>query len=885
MRRLLAVVLSVALVPLVAASAAAAPGGGFSDVPSTAYFASPVEWLEAQDITTGTGPGRFSPDDVVTRAQMATFLHRYSQEPAPTAASPFGDVAVGSWYSEAVAWLAASGVTTGTSPTTFSPDDEVTRAQMATFLWRFRGSPAAAPGPFSDVPAGQYYTEAVGWLAESGITTGTSPTTFSPDDVVSRAQMATFLWRLAGSPAPAEPGTNRVGDDVTVAAENDFVALSVDPAGTSTLRWNGDQVPPVGQIVAIGITDQTPHGLLGRVVAVAGRTVTTEPVPLSEAVPEVDISIDLDDVVGPGSEGAVEQSPLQAAGLFDEFLDADIECGPDLLPFKYEAGVTLDADARFEASWGPGQPTRIFTGFDVTATVQAVAKAVAAVNCTKEATVFEQRLTPVYFQLGAVPVVVVPRLRLDVSATAGFAGEVEANWTYTATLSTGLEYLDGTWTPSYETTDSSTFANHDLKALGEAKVSLGPAFSLDLYGVTGPYLSADLTFGAKVQTGEPRWEVGGELTVQIGAVLDVLFDEFKVDLLKVVLAKFVIARADAEEWSVEPPGQVLDIAARHVDDAGVYVVTRAPNAVIAYESDGQERWSVPLSDGVGSTFAVASTSDGLVVAYRSESGELSVVRFDDDGNEIWRRAEPGDGFHTVDVAVTSDDVVLVSARRYLDAVDPQDPTDARVIVRVFDAAGSAGALVEFDFYSENPGIAPGPDGSFYVRWEESSESSATEVVTHLERRTEGGAPLWAETFTSTGADIATYTQYLGLAADGGDVYLPMIDEITQSGSSRDFTTSVRRFDDSGNQVFFSRPVTNAPLYGLRLAIDSNGDVIEVRTDDGGQKVFRYSDSGNLETSSELALPVAPSLLDVEDGGSVYVAAYNYVARVALPVDS
>ena len=103
----------------------------------------------------------------------------------------------GLYYYEPVKWAFEAGITTGTSPTTYSPDDSVSRAQMAVFLWRLAGEPGATqPHGFSDVPAGSYYAEAVAWLSEAELTTGTSPTTFSPDDAVTRAQMAAFLLRL-----------------------------------------------------------------------------------------------------------------------------------------------------------------------------------------------------------------------------------------------------------------------------------------------------------------------------------------------------------------------------------------------------------------------------------------------------------------------------------------------------------------------------------------------------------------------------------------------------------------------------------------------------------------------------------------------------------------
>jgi rRNA maturation protein Nop10 len=93
-------------------------------------------------------------------------------------------------------------ITTGTTPTTFSPDDPVSRGQMATFLWRYSDEPepASLDTDFTDVPGGRFYSKAVAWLVEQQITTGTTPTTFSPDDPVTRGQMATFLWRLAGEP-------------------------------------------------------------------------------------------------------------------------------------------------------------------------------------------------------------------------------------------------------------------------------------------------------------------------------------------------------------------------------------------------------------------------------------------------------------------------------------------------------------------------------------------------------------------------------------------------------------------------------------------------------------------------------------------------------------
>lgn len=176
-------------------------GGQFFDVPGGAYYTAAVGWLAAAGITTGTGPGQFSPDQYVTRGQMATFLHRYRNSPTGAPSAGFSDVPDGRYYTAAVDWLFAEGITTGVGPGRFAPDDIVTRGQMATFLWRLEGSPGGSPGAgFSDVSSGAFYSEAVDWLLYRGITTGVGGNRFAPEDQVTRAQMATFLWRLAGSP-------------------------------------------------------------------------------------------------------------------------------------------------------------------------------------------------------------------------------------------------------------------------------------------------------------------------------------------------------------------------------------------------------------------------------------------------------------------------------------------------------------------------------------------------------------------------------------------------------------------------------------------------------------------------------------------------------------
>lgn len=170
----------------------------FVDVFASDYYYDAVLWAVENGITNGTSATTFSPANPCTRAQMATFLWRAAGSPEPVGASnPFVDVAADAYYAKAVQWAYEQGITGGTSATTFSPDDTCTRGQMATFLWRDAGSPAMSADrvPFVDVSADVYYATAVEWAYEEGVTSGTSATTFSPNDPCTRAQMVTFLYR------------------------------------------------------------------------------------------------------------------------------------------------------------------------------------------------------------------------------------------------------------------------------------------------------------------------------------------------------------------------------------------------------------------------------------------------------------------------------------------------------------------------------------------------------------------------------------------------------------------------------------------------------------------------------------------------------------------
>ncbi|MEM7142205.1 MAG: S-layer homology domain-containing protein, partial [Actinomycetota bacterium] len=223
LRRLGLVLLAIGLLAPTAAQASS----GFGDVDAEDFYASAVQWLADEDITTGISDGCFGSDDIVTRGQFATFLWRYAGE-LPGEDHPFGDVEDGRFYTDAVRWLWTTGITTGTSATTFSPEAELTRGQITTFLWRHAGRPKAPPSDFEDVARGRYYAPAIDWMVDEGLTTGTSPTTFSPDRPVTRAEFAAFLYRYAGEPpVVVEDGgrceaTGETDLDGSVVYTNDF---------------------------------------------------------------------------------------------------------------------------------------------------------------------------------------------------------------------------------------------------------------------------------------------------------------------------------------------------------------------------------------------------------------------------------------------------------------------------------------------------------------------------------------------------------------------------------------------------------------------------------------------------------------------------------------
>ena len=167
----------------------------FSDVPANAYFADAVEWAVNKGITNGLSDTMFGPYESCTRAQIVTFLWRAAGSPEPKTASSFTDVPASAYYAKAVAWAIENGITNGMTETMFAPNATCTRGQSVTFLYRALKGTASGSTNFTDVKPDAFYADAVNWAVASGVTNGTSATTFSPNADCTRAEIVTFLYR------------------------------------------------------------------------------------------------------------------------------------------------------------------------------------------------------------------------------------------------------------------------------------------------------------------------------------------------------------------------------------------------------------------------------------------------------------------------------------------------------------------------------------------------------------------------------------------------------------------------------------------------------------------------------------------------------------------
>ena len=170
---------------------------GYGDVGEGTWYTDAVQWSVDNGIADIAG-FCFAPDTPVSRGETAVWIYNMENQPDAGDSHSFSDVTDAS-QNDAISWMANNEITTGKSPTTFAPDETLTRAEAATFLHRLEDEPAAPAHSFVDVVKG-WQQDSVSWMSHTAITTGKSPTTFAPEDTLNRAELVTFLYRYQDEP-------------------------------------------------------------------------------------------------------------------------------------------------------------------------------------------------------------------------------------------------------------------------------------------------------------------------------------------------------------------------------------------------------------------------------------------------------------------------------------------------------------------------------------------------------------------------------------------------------------------------------------------------------------------------------------------------------------
>ena len=178
---------------------AAEPVAGFSDVTTANWYADAVAYVVDNELMNGVSADTFEPNSTMSRAMMVTVLYRMAGSPAVSGENVFTDVPDGSWYADAVTWGVENGLVTGTTDTTYEPNAGITREQMATLLWRYAGSPDVSGSDgldqFTDAASiSGYARTAMAWASQQGLVNGTNGT-LSPRGSATRAEIATILMR------------------------------------------------------------------------------------------------------------------------------------------------------------------------------------------------------------------------------------------------------------------------------------------------------------------------------------------------------------------------------------------------------------------------------------------------------------------------------------------------------------------------------------------------------------------------------------------------------------------------------------------------------------------------------------------------------------------
>ncbi|WP_367180360.1 flavodoxin [uncultured Oscillibacter sp.] len=210
LRRFLSCLLAVTMLLALGITAYAAE---FTDVPAGSDYAEAVQWASNNGYIYGYGDGRFGVNDNVTRAQLATIFHRAAGTPAASGTSRFSDAEAGAYYINALSWAENAGLIAGYPDGRFGVNDPVTRQQVATILWRWAGSPAASAENYADENAISAYAQtAVDWSRSNGIIDARSDGRFAPTDNATRGEIVSALYNYMGktSTPPASTGNGKI---------------------------------------------------------------------------------------------------------------------------------------------------------------------------------------------------------------------------------------------------------------------------------------------------------------------------------------------------------------------------------------------------------------------------------------------------------------------------------------------------------------------------------------------------------------------------------------------------------------------------------------------------------------------------------------------------
>jgi len=450
----------------------------FADVQPNSWANDPVRWMKANGVTTGAGGGaKYDPSGRVTRGQMAAFLWRMAGFPSsPTSCGLVDENRIPGYARAGACWLKANNITVSNP---YKPDDPVTRAQMVTFLWRMYDSPPMdAENPFIDIDPTKYYGTATLWASQRQITT--SETTFKPNEPVTRAQMAGFLFRAANFNE-----VNKPRQDIVVYDTAEIIS-SPDTAPEQPGEFSIDGTPPaVGDNLVTLLSDDRPY--YGRVVAQSGGTVTTEPVTLRDLFPVLDLRIS----ANPSTGALQSASPNVTIETSDSVFSQSGQSGLAEAPCSNSTEKIVAADYRADFfnlevtgswSWFSVESVRVTVNPEFAITAQVGFEESASCEFSKE--LFRKALPNITFWVGPVPVVITHTVHAEVEGVLSVTGSASLEVGATAGMRLGVEYKNGNFQPIVETHMDRQMETN-VNVVAAARVGIPVYYNPQAYGFVG----------------------------------------------------------------------------------------------------------------------------------------------------------------------------------------------------------------------------------------------------------------------------------------------------------------------------------------------------------------------------------------------------------------